>query len=89
MQNRLKPENCNKAMCKTCMFGKTPVHLSPERLTEIHKYLANFESSHVCHTTNLTCYGALQFQAKILYSRKMIPEATVEALLKEASKYIG
>jgi hypothetical protein len=88
-QNRLKPENCNKAMCKTCMFGPTPISLSPERLDEIHNYLVTFQSSHVCHTTNKTCYGALQLQAQALYSMNMISSPTVEALLEAANKLLG
>jgi hypothetical protein len=86
--NQLAPQNCNKAKCKTCIFGNTPVHLSKERINEIHLYLAKFEASHICHTTNLTCYGALEFQAKILHAMGLINNNTVESMLAEAAKYI-
>ena len=87
-QNQLKPENCNKVKCKSCIFGPNPVHLSEERKREIINYLSKFESSHVCHVTDKTCYGALEFQARILFYKKIIPEPTVESLLKEAQKFI-
>lgn len=87
-QNRLDPKNCNKAKCKTCIFGPTPVVISPERMNEITGYLASFESSHICHTTNKTCYGALEFQAKIMYAFSIIKEPTPEALLEGAKEYL-
>lgn len=83
--NYLKPENCNKAKCKTCIFGKTPLKLPIERLNEIHQYLATGKSSHICHTSNLTCYGALEFQANILHRLGIITEPTAEALLEAAN----
>ena len=85
---RLKPENCNKAKCKTCMFGPTPIQISPARMTEIHNYISKFESSHICHTTDKTCYGALELQAKILFALGAIKENSIEAMLKEAQKFI-
>lgn len=85
---RLNPENCNKAKCKTCIFGPNPIQLSPERMVEIHTYLSKFESSHICHTTNKTCYGGLELQAKILFYLGRIRENSVEALLIEAQKFI-
>jgi hypothetical protein len=88
VQNRLHPSNCNKAMCKTCMFGPTPIELTPARLAEIHKYLAEFSSSHVCHTTNKTCYGGLEFQAKIMYAMRIIKQPTVESMLEVVGKVL-
>ncbi|NII26194.1 hypothetical protein HB364_13960 [Pseudoflavitalea sp. X16] len=76
-------------MCKTCIFGSTPIHLSAERMAEIRNYLANFSSSHICHTTNKTCYGALQFQAQILHAMGIIPDRSVASLLETASHYLG
>lgn len=89
-QNRLRPENCNKAMCKTCIFqtNGNQVQLSQERYDEITGYLASGKSSHICHTTNLTCYGALQFQAKIFHAMHIIPEPTAESLLATAQQFI-
>lgn len=87
-QNRLHPDNCNKAQCKTCIFGPSPVQLSPERSAEIHQYLAAGESSHICHTTGKTCYGSLHFQAKIFHASGIIPEPTVESLLATAAKFL-
>lgn len=85
----LNPKNCNKAKCKTCVFGPTPVQLSPERLNEIHTYLANFESSHICHTTNKTCYGGLELQAKIAHALKITEQPTVDSFLNTAKIYIN
>lgn len=87
-QNRLDPKNCNKAMCKSCIFGPTPIKLTQARMNEITTYLAEGSSSHVCHTTNLTCYGALQFTAQIFHARKIIPKPTVESLLETAAIYL-
>lgn len=87
--NHLELNNCNKSKCKTCIFGNTPIELSIERINEIHGYLSRFESSHVCHTTNKTCYGALEFQAKILHAMKIIDSPTVDNLLQTAKQYIN
>lgn len=87
-QNRLQPQNCNKAKCKTCIFGTTPLYISAERFIDICEYLSRFEASHICHTTNLTCYGALEFQAKLLHAKGVIAEPTAEAMLAEAARYI-
>ena len=84
MKNQLNVENCNKSKCKSCLFGPTPIQLTPERLEEIHGYLSRFESSYICHTTNKTCYGGMELQAKILYSLKLLPDPTVGAFLKAA-----
>ena len=87
-QNRLKPENCNKAKCKTCIFGPTPIKLTQGRINEIVSYLVKGESSHICHTTNLTCYGALELQAKTFYTFGLIPVPTVDSLLATAQAYL-
>ena len=87
-QNRLSPENCNKVMGKSCMFGKTPSQLSEERLSEIKGYLERGESSHICHTTNKTCRGALQFQAEVFHGKGMIPEPTADSLLMMARIFL-
>lgn len=86
--NHLQPENCNKAKCKTCIFGRTPVDISKERMLEIRTYLAGFEAAHLCHTTDKTCFGALEFQAKILHAINIIKQPTVAALLETAKLYI-
>lgn len=88
-ENRLSPENCNKAKCKSCIFGPAPIHLSKERQMEIEGYLAMMESSHICHTTNLTCYGALEFQAKILHAMNIISSPTVDAMLAAAKEALS
>lgn len=88
-QNRLDPNNCNKQKCKTCIFGKSPIDISPERMNEIMGYLSKFEASHICHTTNLTCYGALEFQAKLMHVYGLIKKPTVKSLLNEARNHIS
>lgn len=91
IQNRLKPENCNKSHCKTCIFHpdyNKRIKISQERINEITQYLTNFESSHICHQTNLTCYGSLEFQANILFHLKIIPENNVQSLLETAKNFI-
>lgn len=87
--NFLDPNNCNKAKCKTCIFGDTPIELSPERIEEIRSYLINFEASHVCHTTDKTCYGALEFQSKVLYAAGIIEVPTVNAFLQKAKTILN
>jgi hypothetical protein len=69
-------------MCKTCIFQTNghQVELSPERYNEILTYLATGQSSHICHTTQKTCYGALQYQATIFKRLGWIKEETVECL---------
>lgn len=70
-QNRLDPKNCNKTFCKSCIFhpdSSKRVILSPEREAEIKEYLMTFKSSHICHQTDLTCYGALELQAKTAFN---------------------
>jgi hypothetical protein len=71
------------------MFGPSPIQLSPERLNEIHRYLANFTSSHVCHTTNKTCYGGLELQAKIAHALKITEQPTVNCFLETAKEYLN
>lgn len=85
----MKKQNCNKAKCKSCIFGPNPVELSVARQNEINSYLVNMESSHICHTTNKTCYGALELQARVLFVKGIIPAPTPEAMLETASKYLN
>lgn len=88
-ENRLDPANCNKAMCKSCIFredGKQ-VQLAPGRLDEIKAYLIA-SSSHECHVTNKTCFGGLTFQATIFYRMGWIPEESVESFLLTAKQTI-
>jgi hypothetical protein len=85
----LEEGNCNKAMCKTCLFGNNPIDLSPVRKQEIINYLLKFESSHICHTTNKTCYGAMGIQARFLFILGILPDDSVETFLKEAKKFLN
>lgn len=90
-QNRLDPKNCNKTFCKSCIFhpdSSKRVILSPEREAEIIAYLTTFKNSHICHQTDLTCYGALQVQAKRAFSIGMIPKPTVESFLEVAQIFL-
>ena len=87
--DRLHPDNCNIAKCKSCIFGADPVNLSTGRMVDIQGYLAKGEASHICHTTGKTCHGALEFQAKIFHAAGIIPEPTVDCLLSTASKFLG
>jgi hypothetical protein len=87
-QNRLNPKNCNKAMCKSCIFGSNPIPLDKERILEIHTYLSNFSKSHICHITNKTCYGALQFQSTLLHKLGLLLKPTVESLLETAKQFL-
>ncbi len=85
----LQPENCNKAMCKTCIFKPENADIvTTERLNEIKAYLLG-SSSHECHTTNKTCYGALEFQATMFYRLGIITEPTVNCFLDTAAQYIN
>lgn len=89
--NFLDPKNCNKAKCSTCIFrtdGKGLV-LSQERRNEIEAYLITGKSSHICHTTDMTCYGALEFQSSMFYRMGLIPENSVISLLETAKKYLN
>jgi hypothetical protein len=88
-EDRLDPNNCNKAKCKSCMFGDTPIKLSSDRMDEITAYLVKGESSHICHTTNKTCYGALELQAKVFFAHGLLKEPTVECLLATAAEVLG
>ena len=87
----LKKENTNKQKCKSCMFNynENSVELSVERMAEIVEYLITFKKSHICHTTNKTCYGGLELQASVMHVRGIIPEPTVESMLETAEKYIN
>lgn len=88
-KGHLHPDNCNKAKCKTCIFGETPLTLSLERMEEIKQYLLRGQASHICHITDKTCYGALEYQAKAFYQFGFIPEPTVESLLQTAREALG
>ncbi len=90
MSDFLKPENCNKVKCKSCPFNynEHSVKLSKERLEEIICYLTRFESSHICHTTNKTCYGGLELQANQLFKIGIIKKPDVETMLEAASKHL-
>lgn len=87
--NNLDAGNCNKTKCKTCIFGHTPVQLTQERMLEIRTYLAAFEAAHICHTTDKTCYGALEFQSRIAHAVSIIEKPTVECFLNAAEKYLN
>ena len=89
--NFLNPQNCNKTHCKSCIFHPNEsnrILLSEERIAEIKIYLATFSSSHICHNTNKTCYGGLEFQAEILFRIGLIQENTVDNLLETAQKFL-
>lgn len=88
-QNRLAKDNCNKSKCKTCIFGENPLGLSNQRMSEIKSYLSKFESSHICHTTNKTCYGSLEYQSNILYNLGLIKENTVDSMLNAAKQILN
>jgi len=90
-ENRLNPQNCNKSHCKTCIFHpnfEKRIKLQQERINEITEYLATFKSSHICHVTNKTCYGSLEFQANILFGIGIINENNVNSLLETAKNFI-
>ena len=90
-QNRLDPKNCNKSHCKSCIFHpdiSKRINLSQERINEITEYLATFKSSHICHQTNKTCFGSLEFQANIMFGMGIINENSVNSLLETAKKFI-
>lgn len=88
--NRLSEENCNKTMCKTCIFRTdgNQLELAPGRMDQIKQYLLG-ESSHICHTTNLTCYGALTWQAEMYHRLGFIDEPTVDCFLKKAKQLLN
>lgn len=67
----MRKENCNKAMCKSCIFRTdgNQTELSEERMNEIITYLKTFQSSHQYHITNLTCYGGMQVQAASMFKQ--------------------
>lgn len=84
--DRLSPKNCNKAMCKSCIFRTdgAALELAHGRMAEIQNYLIG-QSSHECHVTNKTCFGGLTFQATIFYRLGVIPEPTVKSFLETAA----
>lgn len=88
--NFLMRENCNKAKCGTCIFrtdGKQ-LKISEERMNEIRTYLGTGQSSHICHKTEKTCYGGLEYTAMIYNRMGLIPEPTVDSLLDTAAKHL-
>jgi hypothetical protein len=88
--NHLDQKNCNKAKCKTCIFhtnGKA-LPLQPGRLEEIKRYLIG-QYSHLCHTTDKTCYGALEYQAEMFHRLGVISDPTVECLLNTAKQILN
>jgi hypothetical protein len=87
--NYLAKENCNKAKCKSCMFGDTPINLSEDRLNEINGYLTGLQSSHVCHVTNKTCFGGLEVQARTVFEMGIIPDPSVDTFLETAQKVLN
>jgi hypothetical protein len=87
--NHLKVENCNKAKCKSCIFGPNPASITEQRMVEIRLYLARFEYSHICHTTNKTCYGAIEFQARIMHAIGIIPDGKAETFLQKAKEILN
>lgn len=87
----LKKKNCNKTHCKSCIFhpdSSKRIKLSTERINEINTYLTTFQSSHVCHVTELTCYGALEVQAKAVHALGIIDDPSVQTFLNEAIKQL-
>ena len=70
-------------------YNEHSVQLTPERIKEIMHYLVTMKSSHICHTTNKTCYGGLEIQSKVLYKLGIIIDPTPECLLETAKKYIN
>ena len=89
-ENFIARENCNTKKCKSCIFrtdGKQLV-LAPQRMSEIQAYLGTGQSSHICHNTERTCYGALEYQAMIFYRMGIIKEESVDCLLDTAKTYL-
>lgn len=87
----LKKENTNSKKCKSCMFNynEHSVELSPERMAEILNYLVTLKQSHVCHTTNKTCYGGLEVQARVMYAKGLILQPTPESLIETANMILN
>jgi hypothetical protein len=77
-------------MCKTCIFREdgNQLELEPGRLDQIKAYLIG-SSSHVCHTTEKTCYGALTFQAQIFHRMGWIKENSVQCFLETAKAILN
>ncbi len=90
--NQLDVNNCNKTHCNSCLFHPEEnkrIKLEEYRIIDIKDYLASFRSSHICHVTNKTCYGAMEYQANILFSMGLIEANTVESFLKTAKEILG
>ena len=92
MSDFLKKENCNKTHCKSCIFHpdrSKRINLSAERIVEINIYLRTFQSSHVCHVTNKTCYGGLEVQAQTAFAVGVTKSPDVDEFLNEAEKRLN
>lgn len=78
----------NPNVCKTCPFhGGKGINLSEEHLTELYRKITQFESTHICHTTNKHhCRGGRQIQAQIAACFGFIGEATPEALQRHLDR---
>ena len=89
-ENRLKPENCNTQKCVSCIFRTDGANakIGEKRMDEIRNYLATGKSSHICHKTEKTCFGALEYQADVFNRMGIIPENSVDSLLKTAEKFL-
>ena len=89
-ENRMNRENCNKAQCKSCIFRTDGdnAKIGEKRMDEIRNYLATGKSSHICHVTEKTCYGALEYQADMFNRIGIIPENSVKSLLDTAAKVL-
>lgn len=91
MKNFLAERNCNKAMCKSCIFRTdgNQITLSEERMAEIMGYLQGLTNSHICHNTNKTCYGALTIQAQTMFKLGIIPDNSVQTMLITAKAILN
>ena len=89
-ENFLAKENCNTKKCKSCIFRTDckQLPISPQRMAEIQTYLGTGQSSHICHNTEKTCYGALEYQATIFYRLGLIKEESVDCLLETAKTHL-
>lgn len=58
-------------------------------MDEILDYLRAFKSSHICHNTNKTCFGALEIQSQLMYRIGIIQEDSVDSMLSMAEKVLN
>jgi hypothetical protein len=84
--------------CKSCIFRKDGVKLSPERMAQIENYLAQGKT-HMCHSPALdqpgskkrntrACRGGRDYVLEIWFRMGLIPEPTDAALEEEMRKYL-